>query len=73
MLAFLAMVSCPHLNVDIRSEYTEANFPRTYEEFIAATGQMYTQMRQEIASTYHFTQEWSTGDGIVVAGAGGLV
>src|SRR5690606_36952991 len=66
----LATASCTDLDVDIKSEYTESNFPITNEEFIAATGQMYTQLRGEIAGSYHFLQEWSTDDGIVVARAG---
>jgi hypothetical protein len=62
--------SCTDLDVDIVSEYTETNFPVTDQEFIAATGQMYTQLRGEIAGSYHFLQEWSTDDGVVVARAG---
>jgi hypothetical protein len=63
-------LSCTDLDVDIKSEYTETNFPITNEEFTAATGQMYTQIRGEIAGSYHFLQEWSTDDEIVVARAG---
>jgi hypothetical protein len=69
-LLLAAAASCTDLDVDIKSEYTESNFPITNEEFIAATGQMYTQLRGEIAGSYHMLQEWSTDDGIVVARAG---
>src|SRR5690554_5858530 len=69
-LLLATAISCTDLDVDIKSEYTETNFPITNEEFIAATGQMYTQLRGEIAGSYHFLQEWSTDDGIVVARAG---
>ena len=63
----LLATACTDLNAPIESEYTPANFLTTPEQFIAASGPVYSQMRGEVAKAYWNLQELSTDEAVIVA------
>jgi len=69
-LALAFTTSCTKLDVPIESEYTPGNFPNTPESFIAATGPIYTQLRNNFAVDYWRMQELSTEEAIIPARGG---
>jgi len=62
--------SCTDLDVPVESEYTSSNFPSTTEEYIAASGPAYTQLRGSFCTAYWFMQELSTDEAILPARGG---
>ena len=71
-LIFLTAIlpACTDLDVDIESELTPANFPSTQDQFIAATGPLYSQFSSNYAINYWRLQELSTDAAIIPARAG---
>lgn len=69
-LLLIIIVSCTKLDVKVNSQLTSTNFPKTPEEFIAASGPVYTQLRSQYAQSYWFMQELCTDEAIIVARAG---
>ncbi|MBT9395413.1 RagB/SusD family nutrient uptake outer membrane protein [Hymenobacter sp. NST-14] len=63
----LTAAGCTDLDAPIESEYTPSNFLTTPEQFIAASGPVYSQMRGEIAKAYWNLQELSTDEAVIVA------
>ncbi|KAA5540559.1 RagB/SusD family nutrient uptake outer membrane protein [Adhaeribacter rhizoryzae] len=71
VLFFTAFLpACTDLDVDIESELTPANFPSTQDQFIAATGPLYSQLSSNYAINYWRLQELSTDAAIIPARAG---
>lgn len=68
--ALMFVVSCTNLDVDVKSQLTDNNFPKTPAEYIAAAGPAYTQFRDQYAQSYWFMQELSTDEAILVARSG---
>jgi starch-binding outer membrane protein, SusD/RagB family len=62
--------ACTDLDVDIESELTPANFPSTQDQYIAATGPLYSQFSSNYAINYWRLQELSTDAAIIPARAG---
>ena len=62
--------ACTDLNVDVESELTPENFPTTQDQFIAATGPLYSQFSSNYAINYWRLQELSTDAAIIPARAG---
>ncbi|MBC8084304.1 MAG: RagB/SusD family nutrient uptake outer membrane protein [Hymenobacter sp.] len=67
LAVLLTAAGCTDLNAPIESEYTPANFLTTPEQFIAASGPVYSQMRGEVAKAYWNLQELSTDEALIVA------
>ena len=63
----LTAAGCTNLDARIESEYTPSNFLTTPEQFIAASGPVYSQMRGEVAKAYWNLQELSTDEAVIVA------
>jgi len=61
---------CTKLDVPIESEFTPDNFPNTPASLIAATGPVYTQLREGYAINYWRMQELSTEEAIIPARGG---
>lgn len=70
MLLAMSCASCTDLNVDIKSELAPENFPATQEQFIAASGVIYTEFALGFADNYWLMTELS-GDGFVLTANGG--
>ncbi|RRB07206.1 RagB/SusD family nutrient uptake outer membrane protein [Larkinella rosea] len=77
-LALLALTlgfvgsGCSDLNVKIESELTASNFPKTAEEFVAASGPIYTQLAYNQAGVSYAVEYWrmqtlSTDEAIIPA------
>ncbi|MDQ4139988.1 MAG: RagB/SusD family nutrient uptake outer membrane protein [Bacteroidota bacterium] len=62
--------ACTDLNVDVESEFTPDNFPTTQDQFISATGPLYSQFSSNYAINYWRLQELSTDAAIIPARAG---
>jgi hypothetical protein len=58
------------LDVDVKSELTTENFPLTQEQFVAASGMIYTEFALGFADNYWLLTELS-GDGYVLTANGG--
>ncbi|UOQ52278.1 RagB/SusD family nutrient uptake outer membrane protein [Hymenobacter cellulosivorans] len=67
LTALLTAAGCTDLDAPIESEYTPSNFLTTPEQFIAASGPVYSQMRGEVAKAYWNLQELSTDEAVIVA------
>jgi hypothetical protein len=59
--------SCTDLDVPIDSTLTTDIFPRTEAEYIALTGPVYTQMREQVTQDYFMMQEFSTDEAVLTA------
>ena len=79
VLALLYLLpSCTDLDVDVESELTPANFPKTPDQLIAATGPLYSQLSavngsnggNSYATNYWRLQELSTDAAIMPARGG---
>lgn len=66
----LGLTACTKLDVDVKSQLADNNFPRTPQEYIEASGPVYTQLRDQYAQSYWFMQELCTDEAIIVARAG---
>jgi len=66
----VAFSACTRLDVDVPSQLTTGNFPKTSAEYIAASGPVYTQLRSQYAQSYWFMQELCTDEALIVARAG---
>src|SRR5476651_2650843 len=64
------ITACTKLDVQVQSQLTSNNFPKTPTEYIAASGPVYTQLRTQYAQSYWFMQELSTDEALIVARAG---
>lgn len=62
--------SCHDLDVDISTQLTEENFPKTEEHFVAAAGAAYSAFRYDYAVKYWFLQTMSTDEAIMPARGG---
>ncbi len=62
-----SLSACTKLDVEVKSEYIEENFPTTPEQYIAATGPAYVQLRDQMAKSYWFLQELTTDEAILPA------
>ncbi len=69
-VVIIAVAACTRLDADIQSQLTSGNFPTTPDEYIAASGPVYTQLRTQYAQAYWFMQELSTDEALIVARAG---
>lgn len=67
LTVLLTAAGCTDLNAPVESEYTPSNFLTTPEQFIAASGPVYSQMRGEVAKAYWNLQELSTDEAAIVA------
>ncbi|WP_074490071.1 RagB/SusD family nutrient uptake outer membrane protein [Mucilaginibacter polytrichastri] len=71
MIGFIAaFAACTKLDVNVQSQLTNSNFPKTPAEYIAASGPVYTQLRSQYAQSYWFMQELCTDEAVIVARAG---
>jgi len=71
LLIFTSILpACTDLDVEVESELTPANFPSTQDQFIAATGPLYSQFSSAYAVNYWRLQELSTDAAIIPARAG---
>lgn len=70
MLIIYSLSSCTKLDVKVESELTPANFPKTEEQLIAATGPLYSQLSLYYSLFYWRLQELSTDAAIIPARAG---
>lgn len=66
----LVISACTDLDIPVKSELTTDNFPKTQEDFIAATGPIYTNLGPRFFKSYWFMQELS-GDGLILTANGG--
>jgi hypothetical protein len=69
-LSFTMLLGCTNLDVDIQSELTPENFPLTQEQFVAASGMIYTEFALGFADNYWLLTELS-GDSYVLTANGG--
>ena len=68
--AALILLNACNLDVDVLSEITPDNFPRTEEDFIAVTGPVYSNLAAYYSVPIFFLQE-ATADGMVLTANGG--
>ena len=66
----LLFTSCTDLDVAIKSELTSANFPQTEEQFVAASGSIYSEFAKGYGENYWNQTELSS-DGAVLTANGG--
>lgn len=69
-LFMLAATACVNLDIDPQSELTPGNFPTTEEQFVAASGVVYTEFALGYTDNYWLQSELS-GDAAVVTANGG--
>ncbi len=62
--------SCHNLDVPITTQLTPSVFPQTPEQFISASGPVYTALRGNWSTEYFFQQSFSTDEGIMPARGG---
>jgi starch-binding outer membrane protein, SusD/RagB family len=70
LIGIVTISSCTKLDVPVNSQLTSDNFPKTDEQFIAASLPAYTQLRAQYALAYWFLQELSTDEAIIPARGG---
>jgi starch-binding outer membrane protein, SusD/RagB family len=70
LLGMITISSCTKLDVNVNSQLTSDNFPKTNEQFVAASLPAYTQLRAQYALSYWFMQEISTEEAIIPARGG---
>jgi hypothetical protein len=70
MAAVLLGAACTNLDVEVKSELVPENFPLTQEQFVAASGVIYTEFALGFADNYWLMTELS-GDGFVLTANGG--
>lgn len=71
LLFFSAVLGgCTNLDVDVKSELTPGNFPTTEEQFVAASGAVYTDFAYGYCDDYWRLTELS-GDGALLTANGG--
>lgn len=66
----LLFASCTDLDVNIKSELTSANFPQTEEQFVSASGSIYSEFAKGYGENYWNQTELSS-DGAVLTANGG--
>lgn len=69
-LFMLATTACTNLDIDPQSELTPGNFPTTEEQFVAASGVIYTEFALGYTDNYWLQSELS-GDAAVITANGG--
>ncbi len=67
----LFMSSCTSLEVDVESQLTSDNFPKSQESFVSATGTIYKKFTETYGVGYWRTQELTTDEAIITARNGG--
>ncbi len=70
LILLLLFNGCTNLDVPVESELTADNFPVTEEDFIAASGPIYTNLASLYFKSYWFLQEFSA-DGLILTANGG--
>lgn len=70
LVALLTTTACTDLNVDAKSELVPENFPVTEEQFIAASGVIYTEFALGYTDNYWLQTELS-GDAVALTANGG--
>ncbi|MDP4263221.1 MAG: RagB/SusD family nutrient uptake outer membrane protein [Bacteroidota bacterium] len=63
--------SCTKLDVDVKSEITPDNFPKTQEDFIALTGPAYTYLSSSAYVIDQILVQELSGDGAIITANGG--
>ncbi len=66
-----SLVGCTKLEVDIVSKYTEHNFPKTAEAYLAATGTVYQKFNSKFGVDIWRMYELTTDAAIITARNGG--
>ncbi|UOB17267.1 RagB/SusD family nutrient uptake outer membrane protein [Abyssalbus ytuae] len=69
-LAGFMFSSCTDLDVPVESELSSNNFPKTEEDFIYASGKIYTNLANYYFKAYWFLQEFSADGVVILAHAG---
>lgn len=64
------VTSCTNLDIDVKSELVPDNFPKTEEQFVAASGVVYTEFALGYTDNYWLQSELS-GDGFALTANGG--
>lgn len=62
--------SCTSLDVDVKSELTPDNFPNSEEQFVAASGVIYTNFALGYADNYWELSELSGDEAVLTANGG---
>jgi SusD family. len=70
LLAGLLMTGCTDLDVDVLSDITPDNFPKTEEQLKAASGAIYTAFASQYGGSWWLTSEIS-GDAAILPANGG--
>ena len=71
LLATFTMGSCTKLDVDVESQLTGDNFPKSEDAFLAATGTIYKKFTEKYGVDIWRMQELSTDEAIITARNGG--
>lgn len=69
--ALLAVAGCTDLNVDVKSEYTDANFPSTDADMEAVCGPAYTAYKSTYGRWTWLMETCSTDEGMMAVNNGG--
>ncbi|MDR3143141.1 MAG: RagB/SusD family nutrient uptake outer membrane protein [Tannerellaceae bacterium] len=64
------LAGCTDLNVDVKSELTPDNFPVTEEQFVTASGSIYTSFASGYGTNYWNQTELSTDAAVLTANGG---
>lgn len=71
ILIALTLGSCTKLDVDVESQLTRENFPKTPEAFLAATGTVYQKFNSKFGVDIWRMYELTTDEAIITARNGG--
>lgn len=66
----MGLTSCVNLDVDIKSELVPENFPTTEEQFVAASGVVYTEFAKGYTDNYWLQSELTADVGVITANGG---
>ncbi|MCC8133352.1 MAG: RagB/SusD family nutrient uptake outer membrane protein [Tannerellaceae bacterium] len=66
----VGLTSCVNLDVDIKSELVPENFPTTEEQFVAASGVVYTEFAKGYTDNYWLQSELTADVGVITANGG---
>jgi len=69
-LALLTAVGCTDLDVDVKSQFTEDNFPTTAADMEAICGPVYTQIKGTYGRWYWLLATTSTDEAVMVVNGG---
>lgn len=68
--AALTVAGCTNLDVDVKSDLTPDNFPTTEEQFMAASGAIYSSFARSYGQDWWITSELSSDSSILPANGG---